>query len=302
MPAADRASPRNAASPAIAGLHSLLSPGLGDVFNGSPRKGVRLLAFVLGCLIVGTIAAWVSAEIAVLLILVALAARIYAIVRATADAFRLAGEPRPAHTLRRCVLFVGLALALAFAIRALVTQAFKAPSGSMLPTLEIGDHFFVDKLHYGPRLEVPLAQSAIRLPGFSRVARGDVVVYVNPKNPAIDFVHRVVAVGGDAIEIREGRVYVDGTPSEPPSPLSRDTPCLPPEPPFTWPRTENASCGPYTVPPGFLFVMGDNRRASYDSRAWGPLPVENVKGAVRYVYWSWGPTGVRWGRIGHRVD
>jgi signal peptidase I len=212
--------------------------------------------------------------------------------------------PRQKSQLREYVEAFGVALLLALAIRTFVVQAFKIPSGSMLPTLEIGDHILVNKFLYGPRLEVPLTQLSFgRLPGLRPPAPGDVIVFVNPRNPSLDFIKRVIAVGGQTVEIRDRQVYVDGKLSPPPSPLSKMSPCLPAEPPFAWPRTGPESCGPYTVPEDQVFVMGDNRGSSYDSRAWGPVPVANIKGRALIIYWSWdGPDRwVRWERIGRLV-
>jgi signal peptidase I len=212
--------------------------------------------------------------------------------------------PRQKSQIREYVEAFGVALLLALVIRTFVVQAFKIPSGSMLPTLEIGDHILVNKFLYGPRLEVPLTQLSFgRLPGLRAPAPGDVIVFVNPRNPSLDFIKRVIATAGQTIEIRDRQVYVDGVPSPSPSALSERSPCLPTEPPFSWPRRGPESCGPYVVPDGFVFVMGDNRGSSYDSRAWGPVPVENIKGRALIIYWSWdGPDRwVRWERIGRLV-
>ena len=212
--------------------------------------------------------------------------------------------PRQKSQIREYVEAFGVALLLALVIRTFVVQAFKIPSGSMLPTLEIGDHILVNKFLYGPRLEVPLTQLSFgRLPGLRAPAPGDVIVFVNPRNPSLDFIKRVIATAGQTIEIRDRQVYVDGTPSPSPSTLSERSPCLPTEPPFSWPRRGPESCGPYVVPEGFVFVMGDNRGSSYDSLAWGPVPVENIKGRALIIYWSWdGPDRwVRWERIGRLV-
>jgi signal peptidase I len=212
--------------------------------------------------------------------------------------------PRQKSQVREYAEAFAVALLLALVIRTFVVQAFKIPSGSMLPTLEIGDHILVNKFLYGPRLELPLTQLSFgRLPGLRDPVPGDVIVFVNPRNPSLDFIKRVIAVGGQAVEIRDRQVYVDGAPTVPPSPLSERSPCLPAEPPFSWPRRGHESCGPYTVPEDHVFVMGDNRGSSYDSRAWGPVPVENIKGRALIIYWSWdGPDRwVRWDRIGRLV-
>ena len=212
--------------------------------------------------------------------------------------------PRQKSQIREYIEAFGVALLLALVIRTFVVQAFKIPSGSMLPTLEIGDHILVNKFLYGPRLEVPLTQLSFgRLPGLRDPAPGDVIVFVNPRNTSLDFIKRVIAVAGQSVEIRDRQVYVDGKLSPPPSPLSERSPCLPTEPPISWPRKGPEGSGPYVVPDGFVFVMGDNRGSSYDSRAWGPVPVENIKGRALIIYWSWdGPDRwVRWERIGRLV-
>jgi signal peptidase I len=218
----------------------------------------------------------------------------------------LASAPRQKSQLREYAEALFVALLLALAIRTFVVQAFKIPSGSMLPTLQIGDHILVNKFLYGPRLEVPLTQISLgRLPGLRKPRPGDVVVFVYPKNPSQDFIKRVIAVGGQKIEIRNRQIFLDGQPWGPaPSPLSTSTTCLPPEAPFSWPVLDRDDCGPYTVPEDSVFVMGDNRAQSYDSRAWGPVPLANVKGKALIIYWSWdGPDRwVRWDRIGRLVN
>src|SRR5438876_3596422 len=106
-----------------------------------------------------------------------------------------------------------VALLLALVIRTFVVQAFKIPSGSMLPTLQIGDHILVNKFVYGPRLEVPLTQFSLgQLPGLRKPRPGEVVVFIWPKDRAEDFIKRVVAVEGETIEIRNRQMYLDGQP------------------------------------------------------------------------------------------
>jgi len=191
-----------------------------------------------------------------------------------------------------------VALLLALAIRTFVVQAFKIPSGSMLPTLQIGDHILVNKFLYGPRLEIPLTQVSLgQLPGIRKPKPGDVVVFIWPKDRSKDFIKRVVATEGQTIEVRDRQVFIDGKAWD--------------DPHATWvaqPRATGTggagdNYGPYTVPKDHVFVMGDNRDQSYDSRFWGPVPIADIKGQALVIYWSWdGPDRwVRWERIGRLV-
>src|SRR5580765_5042929 len=188
---------------------------------------------------------------------------------------------------------LGVALLLALVIRTFVVQAFKIPSGSMLPTLQIGDHILVNKFIYGPRFEIPLTQISLgQLPGLRKPHPGDVVVFIWPKDRSKDFIKRVVAVEGETIEVRNRQILIDGQPRD--------------DPHATW-ATQHAGpsdrYGPFTVPAGHVFVMGDNRDQSYDSRFWGPVPMSDIKGQALIIYWSWdGPDAwVRWNRIGRLV-
>src|SRR5438876_6540570 len=111
--------------------------------------------------------------------------------------------PKQKSTAREYAEALGVALLLALLIRMFVVQAFKIPSGSMLPTLQIGDHILVNKFVYGPRFEIPLTQTALgQLPGLRKPRPGDVVVFIWPKDRSKDFIKRVVAVEGETIEIR----------------------------------------------------------------------------------------------------
>ncbi len=187
-----------------------------------------------------------------------------------------------------------IALILALFIRTFFVQAFKIPSGSMIKTLLIGDHILVNKMAYGVRNPIT-RNSWIE---FSKPQRGDVIVFIYPVDRSKDFIKRVIGVAGDTIEIRDKKVYVNGT--------------LFPDPPgvqHTDPRILPASVqprdnfGPVVVPPGHLFVMGDNRDQSYDSRFWGFVPVKDVKGKAFIIYWSWDSQHFRprLNRIGHLI-
>jgi signal peptidase I len=201
---------------------------------------------------------------------------------------------RAKSTIREYAEALGVALLLALVIRTFVIQAFKIPSGSMLPTLEVGDHILVNKFIYGGRLEVPLTQMSFgQLPALRKPRAGDVVVFIWPKDRAKDFIKRVIATEGQTIEMRNREVLIDGRPLNDPHAVHDE------------PRAGPAdSYGPYTVPAGHVFVMGDNRDHSFDSRYWGPVPLADIKGQALIIYWSWGGEPgrwVRWDRIGRLV-
>jgi signal peptidase I len=187
-------------------------------------------------------------------------------------------------------LFVALLLALF--IRSFVVQAFKIPSGSMIPTLVIGDHILVNKFVYGVHL--PYFGTSIIPVGTPH--RGDVVVFVYPQDEEKDFIKRVVGVAGDTIEVRDKRLYVNGEAVLDPYAHfaeGEDSRTMAPRDNF----------GPFQVPAGYIFVMGDNRDRSYDSRFWGPVALDKVKGKAFLIYWSWEGAGrwVRWERIGQLI-
>jgi signal peptidase I len=185
-----------------------------------------------------------------------------------------------------------VAALLAFFIRSFVVQAFKIPSGSMLPTLQIGDHILVNKFIYGLRLPYPLEKTLIE---WGDPQRGDVIVFVYPRDPSKDFIKRVVAVEGDTVEIRHKQLYVNGVKVDDPHATFADDAQEVPGP--------RDNFGPVTVPPHKLFVMGDNRDRSHDGRFWGFVDRGEVKGKAFLIYWSWDGDDrwVRWERIGHLI-
>src|SRR5437867_2075498 len=143
------------------------------------------------------------------------------------------------------------------------------------------------------RVEIPLTQVSFgRLPGLRKPKPGDVIVFIWPKDRSKDFIKRVIATEGQTIEVRTKQVFIDGRPWDDPHAS------------FSNARGgAGDSFGPLTVPPETVFVMGDNRDQSYDSRFWGPVPISDIKGQALIIYWSWdGPDRwVRWERIGRLV-
>ena len=188
--------------------------------------------------------------------------------------------------LRENIEMIVVAVLLALFIRAFIVQAFKIPSGSMLETLQIGDHILVNKFIYGVKL--PFIQKTI-IP-ISDPERDDIVVFKFPKDPSIDYIKRVVGVAGDKIEIINKKVYVNNELVDPDYAIHLDYGVRPMRDNF----------GPIVVPEKSLFVMGDNRDSSNDSRFWGFVDLKAVKGKAFIIYWSWNRDefNVRWNRLG----
>ena len=180
-----------------------------------------------------------------------------------------------------------IALLLALFIRSFVVQAFKIPSGSMIPTLLVGDHILVNKFVYG--IKNPWSGSvwfALGEPG-----RHDVIVFRYPENPSQDFIKRVVGLPGDTVRIVDKQVYVNGDLLAEPFTVTLDQEVLP---------SVRDNFGPMIVPPDSVFVLGDNRDNSHDSRFWGSVPLRDIKGRAFLFYWSWDQDtfSVRWNRLG----
>jgi signal peptidase I len=255
--------------------------------------------------------------------------------RSPRGAKRSAPAARPSFVNRTRAFIVGLlpVVAIVVGTRQLLAEAFRIPSGSMEPTLLVGDWLFVNKLRFGPH--IPFTNHS--LPGYAQPKRGDVTVFVSPPQDvririspeeiAPTLVKRIVGVAGDTLLMRHGLLTVNGVPV--PSLNSfvlPDTMAEQPQALFAWqhrieirgsrfgPPTAAPSLhtwGPLVVPAGTFFMMGDNRDDSVDSRYYGPVPRENLLGTPMFVYYSYDPeqgidylraiTDIRWRRIGHWI-
>jgi signal peptidase I len=193
--------------------------------------------------------------------------------------------------LRENIEAIAVAIILALFIRTFIVQAFKIPSGSMKETLQIGDHILVNKFIYG--IKLPYLQTTL-IP-IKNPQRGDIVVFEFPEDKDKDFIKRVVGVAGDVVEVRNKQVWVNGALQQGSFIVNSDPHVFPGN---LQPRD---NFGPVTVPEHSLFVMGDNRDHSYDSRYWGFVDLKAVKGRAFIIYWSWDKDnfGVRWGRLGN---
>jgi signal peptidase I len=241
------------------------------------------------------------------------------------------GGASPLRGLWELVKSIGGALLIYAVVNTLLIAAYRIPSGSMIPTLLIGDWLFVNRLVYGPH--IPFTR--ISLPGYSEPKRGEVIVFESPYQPnevaagregTPTLVKRMVGMPGDTMYMRKGLLYVNGIAQRQgfgiPSPASlagADTP----DPAFAWQQKfvlaqsrfgappaqpSHDNWGPLAIPPSYYMMLGDNRYESMDSRYWGLVPRENVRGRPIFVYYSYRAddsdrplpflTDIRWGRIG----
>ncbi|MCE9627883.1 MAG: signal peptidase I [Candidatus Eisenbacteria bacterium] len=196
--------------------------------------------------------------------------------------------------MRENVESLAWAVVLMLIVRIFAIQAFRIPSESMLQTLQVGDFLFISKYEYGAK--IPFTH--IRLPGIRQPRTGDIIVFQFPMDPSIDFIKRCIATGGQTVEIRHRQVFVDGKPLDEPYVQHIEPTELPAA---TSPRDNLA---PFTVPPGQLFMMGDNRENSEDGRFWGFVPMDYVKGRALFLYfstaaqnWYTMPFHIRWNRL-----
>ena len=200
----------------------------------------------------------------------------------------------PNRTVREWVEALVFALVIASIVRTFLFAPFKIPSGSMIPTIEIGDHIFATMYSYG--LHVPFVPAKVfAVP----VERGDIIIFPYPRDPSVDYIKRVIGLGGETLEVRGRDVYVNGQ--------KLDEPYA-----FHDPRVtedierhgrELPGFGPVEIPAGHVFVMGDNRLNSSDSRVWGFVAENEIRGKGQIVYWSHDPNagllgGYHLGRIG----
>ena len=192
-------------------------------------------------------------------------------------------EPFKKSTLREYFESIVIAVILALFIRTFVVQAFKIPTGSMEENLLIGDHLLVNKFVFGPSASA--VERAV-LP-MASLKRGEVVVFKYPEEPDRDFIKRVIGLPGETVELREKKVYINGTPLNEPYVHFLAPPRSGTEFNEVTSFDVRERYGPVTVPPNHYFVMGDNRDNSQDSRYWGFLPRELVKCKSLVIYWSY---------------
>lgn len=244
--------------------------------------------------------------------------RVYGERRKTADEAR--GSITTGRWMWEWTKAISTAVVLFLTVRTFLVEAFTIPTGSMEGTLLVGDFLLVNKAVYGA--DVPGTHT--RLPSFAEPHRGDVVVFLPPHDPNKNFVKRIVGVAGDTLEMRDKVLYVNGDPQIEPYTRHIDPLTDPPDQRMLWQyehlvrrpasfrdyHPSRDTWGPLVVPSGKYFALGDNRDLSDDSRYWGFLDKEAIKGRPIFIYYSYEKdlgtpfrwlTGVRWGRIGEVV-
>src|SRR2546425_167201 len=212
--------------------------------------------------------------------------------RAQAPVAGVGAPARKKSLAREYIEAIVIAVLLALVIRQFAVQAFTIPSGSMMDTLLIGDYILVNKFLFGA--EIPLTD--VHLPGLRAPTRGDIIVFKYPQDESRDFIKRIIALGGDTVQVRDNKVWLNGTPQD--EPYAR---------PGSFHQNPSTHCGymyacdPLVVPAGSYFVMGDNRDNSQDSRYWGFVKREKIRGKAFLIYWSWNGDShwLRWRRLGH---
>jgi signal peptidase I len=255
--------------PLTALILSFLTAGLGQLYNGQLKRAVSFYLLGLLVIIIVSFSGLLFSFFGMLTCAAILIGyTIFVMIDAFINAKRL-------HTIKpkgynKWYLYLVIFLINAFLINPLIksfippVKAYKLPAGSMAPTLMVGDHIIVDKKCYTNK----------------NPERGDVVIFPDPKDPKKDYVKRAVGLPGETIEIRENQVYINGQPLEEsyiqaPGKLTDSTY-----------RVAGSEFGSVTVPDGKLFVLGDNRDNSLDSRHFGFVDMALLKGKALYIYWA----------------
>ena len=284
----------------LAAILTLLLPGLGQVYNGQAAKGI--LFYLIG--LTGYAASLLIAVSSLpppsnifLPLVTGIIFGLYILFDSILTTRRIGDSYRPKPYNRGYGYLSAIFLSSVLiqpSLKAFGLQAFKIPSAGMSPTLKIGDHILVRKYSYGIRN--PFTAKCI---GWCKWPdRGDSIVFIFPEDRSKDFIQRVIAVAGDSVEIRTKKVLINGKAINDPHASFEEsqTSSLAP--------ANQDDYGPETIPANHLFVLGDNRNRSYDSRFWGFINLDDVRGKAFVIYWSWDShnSSVRWDRIGQRLQ
>ncbi len=275
----------------VSAILTILVVGLGHIYSGNAQRGIFLYFIpqsILMAVCVGLLLVLPNKIGLVLTLLLFVGFYIFCIL----DAIRIPSRNKSTYTLKKynrwyvyliCWILSAFLIQplLSFAIKGHFIQAYKIPSGAMIPTLQIGDQILTKK-------KFLLGDS---------INRGDIVTFPYPEDPSKIFIKRVIGIGGEKLEIKGKHVFINGMSLTEPYIQNTDTRIFQAE------QMPRDNFGPIDIPGDSLFVMGDNRDESNDSRFWGFIKKSSITGKAISVYWSWDKpnTEVRWYRIGHKI-
>ncbi|MHB8138382.1 MAG: signal peptidase I [Smithellaceae bacterium] len=283
--------------PWIAALLTLLTTGLGHLYAGNPKRGLILFCIGLFLTVLCGIILLVIPSLFFISLIVEIAFIIFCII----DALSIAKRKKENYELakyNRWFVYVGYVVILSMVsalvntgVTASFSEAYRIPSSAMAPTLLVGDHVLANKFIYG--VKIPFFRKTII--SVSEPKRDDVVIFIYPNDRTKNLIKRVIGVGGDTIEIINKKIFINGKEYSDSYSIHSDTVFYPAE---VQPRD---NFGPVTVPQNSLFVMGDNRDQSLDSRFWGFVDLKDVDGKAVMIYWSWNSetNSIRWERLNH---
>lgn len=279
-------------SPWIAGLLTFLTIGLGHLYTGRAKRGFFLYFVGQGAMLavaLPLIYYYPTVPVFLFSIIAGFTFFLYCLF----DAVKLSRQNRDDYTLKtynKWYVYLGCWFFAVFVLESLagasiktyLVQAYKIPSGSQKPTLLVGDKILARKF-------LAVKQG---------VKKGDVIILAYPEDPTKDFIERVIAIGGETIEIVNKKVFINGRAVNEPYAIHTDTRIIPGH------INNRDNLAPFRVPENSVFVMGDNRDNSYDSRFWGVVENSAIKGKAYTIYWSWDKenSNVRWARIGMKIE
>lgn len=290
--------------PLMAGFMSLILPGFGQLYNGQLNKGILLfIGFTLSVIPLPALTLWLPASLMLPLLIISLLLTLgiwfYAIINAWRQA-RLQQDYVP-KTWQQPATYIAAFLSAMLVlpmttnyVRSNLIEAFTIPSSSMSPTVIPGDLLFADKRYNCPRCK-------------HHAQRGDIAIFVYPNNRSWHYIKRIIALPGDRVSIKDQTVFVNGqaltqsTDQENAANIVTEK-TETAEYEVKWAKDDTVTMAEITVPNGMVFVLGDNRSASNDSRKFGTVPMMDVVGKARQLWFSYGDGGVRWARLGKVLE
>ena len=282
--------------PAVALLFSIIAPGLGQIYNGQCKKGILFYAVGLAILLSYSVAGLYFYGY-IFYLIISVGWLIFVLVDAAVTAGRL--KQLELHNYHKWYIYLTIALIfhfVTFGVKGSFVgiKAYSFPSGSMRETLQKGDWLQVNKFAYGVRN--PFTNKVWLTAGKPR--RNDLAVFIFPQDPGKDYIKRVIGLPGDRVQIIDKKVFINDQLLKTPQAIFEDAAIIPGS------KVARDNFGPAMVPRNSYFVLGDNRDQSYDSRFWGFVPFDLVRGQVLYVYFSWDRENsrVRWERIGRSLN